>query len=354
MTNSLDARDRPPESIKSVYKGYQKVTLEAIQSDPRILDFRRGLNGEQQCGVRKVDSVLQSSISAAYSHLGLVEAHKGIQLSLPVSVYEIEALPGLLVIPSLIPEDAQRVLLSKLLHRDLADQRHKTNVHLHHVLPYHAAEHSLPKTTCDSFFNMSPESPELFTPIDEAIHKHLTVSQFLERKLRWLTLGGQYNWTAKKYPAEKAPSFPEDIANFIHHIFPFMKPEAAILNVYTPGDTLSVHRDVSEESDKELVSISFGCDGIFVIGLDSEKGEEPKCVAVRLHAGDAVVMSGPARFAWHGVPQVIRNTCPDSLRDWPAIADVESITPVREDPYGAWRGWMSNKRINLNIRQMKD
>lgn len=201
---------------------------------------------------------------------------------------------------------------------------------------------------------MSPESPELFLPIDEAIHKHLTVSQFLKRKLRWLTLGGQYNWTEKKYPAENAPSFPEDIANFIHHIFPCMKPEAAILNVYTPGDTLSVHRDVSEKSDKELVSISFGCDGIFVVGLDSEKSKKPTCVAVRLHSGDAVVMSGKSRFAWHGVPRVIRNTCPGSLRDWPAIADGESTNPVREDHYEAWRGWMSNKRINLNIRQMKD
>ncbi len=261
---------------------------------------------------------------------------------------------GLLVIPSLIPEDAQRVLLSKLLHRDLADQRHKTNVHLHHLLPYHATERSLPETDSDSFFNMSPESLEMFLPIDEAIHKHLTVSQFLERKLRWLTLGGQYNWTEKKYPAEKAPSFPEDIANFIHCMFPYMKPEAAILNVYTPGDTLSVHRDVSEESNNELVSISFGCDGIFIVGLNSEEGEEPNCVVVRLHSGDAVIMSGPARFAWHGVPKVIRNTCPGPLRDWPAIANGDKTTHAREDPYEAWRGWMSNKRVNLNVRQMQD
>ena len=158
------------------------------------------------------------------------------------------SIPGSFVILSLIPEDAQRILLLRLLHRDLADQRHKTNVHLHHLLPYHAAERSLAGVPCDSFFNMSPESPELFVPFDGAIHKHPTVSQFLRRKLRWLTIGGQYNWTEKKYPAEKAPSFPEDIANIVHHIFPSMKPEAAILNVYTPGDTLSVHRDVSEES----------------------------------------------------------------------------------------------------------
>ncbi|KAF6240018.1 hypothetical protein HO173_001626 [Letharia columbiana] len=357
MINSLDARDSPPQSIKSIYKKYQKLTLEAIQSDPSILDFRRGLSGEQQCRAQKVGIVPLFSIDAACSHLRLAEDHKGVAPSVDVPIYEPKAVPGLLILPALVPEHAQQDLLSKLLHRDLADPRHQTNVHLHHLLPYQATnprKTGLSNVGNASFFTMSPVSPELFPPIDHTSHKALTVSQFLNRKLRWMTLGGQYNWTEKKYPAENAPSFPEDIAAFFHHLFPDMRPEAAILNVYAPGDTLSVHRDVSEESDNELVSISFGCDGIFIVGLETEKGEEPKCVGVRLHSGDAVVMSGPARFAWHGVPQVIGNSCPVSLRDWPAIADDESTTSVGEDPYEAWRGWMSNKRINLNMRQMKD
>ena len=264
---------------------------------------------------------------------------------------------GLLLLPALIPERSQRELVSTLLHRDLADQRHRTNVHLHHLLPYQAAQprqSGLSKADDASFFSMSPLSSELFAPIDHTSHKALTISQFLNRKLRWMTLGGQYNWSEKKYPLEDAPSFPEDIAQFVHHLFPDMKPEAAILNVYTPGDTLSVHRDVSEESDKELVSISFGCDGIFIVGLDPDENVKPEYVIVRLHSGDAIVMSGPARFAWHGVPQVIRNTCPASLCDWPAGANNGSTDRTGENPYEPWRGWMSNKRINLNIRQMRD
>lgn len=89
-----------------------------------------------------------------------------------------------------------------------------------------------------------------------------------------------------------------------------MKPGAAILNVYTPRDTLSVHCDVSEESDNELVDISFGCNGSLVIGLDSEKDESSRCIVLRLHSGDAVLMSGPARSAWHDVPQFIRSNLP--------------------------------------------
>lgn len=94
MINSLDARDKPPEFIKSIYKKYQKLTLEVIQSDPMILDFRRASNCASQCRVRKIDSVPQSLILAAYSHLGLAENDKGMQLSLHTSVYETEAVPG--------------------------------------------------------------------------------------------------------------------------------------------------------------------------------------------------------------------------------------------------------------------
>lgn len=250
--------------------------------------------------------------------------------------------------------------MSKLLHRDLADPRHKTNVHLHHRLPYDATRGPLtgpldliygsPKF---SFFNMVPKSSELFLPVDSEVHKAFTVSQFLDHKLRWMTLGGQYDWTKRRYPLEN-PAFPADIAAFTHGLFPDTKAEAAIVNVYTPGDTLGIHRDVSESTDKALVSISLGCDGIFVLGINSDGDENPKSIVVRLHSGDAVVMSGSARYAWHGIPRIIPNTCPAWLRSWPAEDNAENLDDMKDTRYESWRGWMSNKRINLNIRQMRD
>lgn len=168
-----------------------------------------------------------------------------------------------------------------------------------------------------------------------------------------MTLGGQYDWTSKCYPQE-SPLFPADLAAFAQGLFPDMKAEAAIVNVYTPGDTLSMHRDVSENSDKGLASISLGCDGLFVIGIDSDLDEKPKTVAVRLRSGDAVFMSGSARFAWHGVPRILPDTCPIWLRFWPAVDNVEGEEDATNTSYDGWRDWMSNKRINLNIRQMRD
>jgi DNA alkylation damage repair protein AlkB len=178
------------------------------------------------------------------------------------------------------------------------------------------------------------------------------MQSFLNKKLRWMTLGGQYDWTAKKYPSTKPPDFPPDVALMLESIFPETKAQAAIVNLYTPGDTLSLHRDVSEESDKGLVSVSIGCDAIFIIGLgsdqkeQSEKSQNPPLI-LRIRSGDVIFMDRSSRFAWHGVPQIIPNTCPAPLESWPAddLNDHNSI-------YSYWKGWMKNKRVNLNVRQM--
>ena len=208
-----------------------------------------------------------------------------------------------------------------------------------------------------SFFNCSPKSTALIKPINPTVHKPITISQFLCRKLRWMTLGGQYDWTKKAYPQTVPPAFPEDVLDLIHHYFPDMVPQAAIVNVYSPGDTLCLHRDVSEESERGLVSVSLGCDGIFVIGLDEDEGNAHRSIALRLHSGDAVYMSGPSRYAWHGIPQIVPGTCPNWLSTWPMgqdEAESGTVEDIEARRYGAWRGWMAQKRINLNVRQMRD
>jgi len=160
-----------------------------------------------------------------------------------------------------------------------------------------------------------------------------------------MTLGGQYDWTNKVYPDAPPPPFPEDMAKLISGLFG-MTPEAAIVNLYSPGDTLSLHRDVSEECDRPLVSISLGCDGVFLIGLAPDDAvEEPRIATLTLRSGDAVVMAGASRYAWHGVPKVMGETCPAWMESWPAREEIGG-------DFEAWRGWMKGKRINLNVRQM--
>ncbi|KAL8952669.1 MAG: hypothetical protein Q9222_001437 [Ikaeria aurantiellina] len=164
----------------------------------------------------------------------------------------------------------------------------------------------------------------------------------------------QYDWTRKQYPDEKDPVFPADIATLTQGLFPQIQPEAAIVNLYSPGDTLSVHRDVSEASDAGLVSISLGCDGIFIAGIEDTNTQEIRHVVVRLHSGDVLYMSGHSRFVWHSVPQILADTCPPWLQNWPASASHPKDGTTSSIRFEAWRGWMANKRINLNIRQMRD
>ena len=231
-------------------------------------------------------------------------------------------------------------MLSRLLHRDLANPSHLTNIHTHYNLSYPPGG--------SSFFSVDPTSQaSIATPLDPTVHRPLTVPQLLTRKLRWTTLGGQYDWTNKRYPDMVPPKFPDDIKAFLEDIWPETRPEAAIVNLYSPGDTLSLHRDVAEFCDTGLISISLGCDAIFIIGTDDPATGEEDVLAFRLRSGSAVYMSEKSRFAWHGVPQIIPDTCPEHLKDWPFTTTDGSVE------YEKWKGWMKSKRINLNVRQMR-
>lgn len=383
---TLDARQKPPGSIKTRYKFYQTLDSVDLDRDPDILDFSRGLSlqQEEQCkqvGIMDSASVRNACIrfgqhrhfdtwppfsdTPAFEHAELPGKNRE---AVPFQRTELSNALGLLLVPSLIPPKTQQQLVSRLMHQCLADERHKTNIHAHYQISYQSP-HKISgsdtgsfrdtnsfqdaSTNPRSFFDMSPGSSEPFQPLEPDIRKPITVAQFLRRKLRWMTLGGQYDWTMKKYPDEEPPPFPKDIAELVHSLFPEMQPEAAIVNLYTPGDTLSVHRDVSEDSDKGLVSISLGCDAIFVAGFGDEGEGDVHSghLSVRLRSGDAVYMTGPARFAWHGVPRVIPGTCPPWLREWPTVDPIEN---KNIDEYKSWAGWMTDKRINLNIRQIKD
>ena len=178
---------------------------------------------------------------------------------------------GLLIVPDLIPSAAQPRLMDLMAHRDLSNDRHTNNMHLHFNVPYR------PGTTDEerSFFSYSPNDESgTFTPKDPSVHNPLTPRQVLTRKLHWVTLGGQYDWTNRVYPDEPPPEFPPDLAGALQALFPETLAQAAIVNFYSPGDTMMMHRDVSEESSQGLVSLSLGCDGLFMIAPSKTAGSE--------------------------------------------------------------------------------
>ncbi|RKP39946.1 hypothetical protein BJ085DRAFT_14681 [Dimargaris cristalligena] len=194
-------------------------------------------------------------------------------------------------------------------------------------------------------------------------------------KLRWVTLGYQYNWSNKEYFLDAPQPFPDDIARlaqtvvaaihnivngnsqytqyhttdsadkgYIHQYSPeLFKPEAGVINYYQARDSLMAHVDRSEiNMTAPLVSLSLGNTAIFVIG-DESRDTEP--IALYLRSGDIVCMCGPRRKAFHGIPRIIENTLPDYL--------ASSETVLAEDPdWSLFGDYMQNARLNVNVRQV--
>ncbi|KAK3333032.1 hypothetical protein B0T19DRAFT_416989 [Cercophora scortea] len=354
----LDAHEQPSDEMRAQWKLHSKADQQELIDSGYIDDLSSPEKAAEFC---IAGTIPVETLNSSFQHLYANESD-AFKAEKDAPIYYHPLLPGLLIVPSVVPPEVQKTLLRSLLHRDLSDPRHQTNMHLHFNLPYPSSsspEASQPTsppntTTKQSFFSLPPDSPAMFEPKDPSVHKPLSIKQVLERKLHWVTLGGQYDWTNRVYPGSPPPAFPPDIARFLETLFPLTKAQAAIVNFYTPGDTMMMHRDVSEETDKGLISLSIGCDSLFMITPnDVGKMSEAERRAVegkgylllRLRSGDAVYMTGESRFAWHGVPKVLKGTCPVWLADWPAEGEGE---------FEAWRGWMRNKRINVNVRQMRD
>ena len=133
------------------------------------------------------------------------------------------------------------------------------------------------------------------------------------------------------------------------------KPEAGIVNYYHLSSTLSGHQDRSEhDMSAPLVSISFGCAAVFLVG-GASKCTRP--VPVLLRSGDVIVMSGGARLAYHGVPKILAlENDNDNAFYFTYDADETSddCQPIRVDDH-EWTlpfEYIKRNRINLNIRQV--
>ncbi|KAF5098044.1 hypothetical protein DV451_003556 [Geotrichum candidum] len=301
----------------------------------------------------------------------------------PIQVLTIDELPGAAIIPGFLPVAVQARLVELVVEELIGDPRHKSNLDAHYLDPQtllaqlFSGPNSPASSQAKSQKQPQEQAPALeLAPRDPAVHAPLSLAAVRDKKLRWITLGGQYNWTTKIYPSftrtdPAFPQFPPRVAALFSPPLFAVRPEAAIVNFYSQGDVLSPHQDVAEKCGADLISLSVGCDAIFYIGLDryapaaptndndnektipnndttnndsNTKGTADPCqetprppLQVLLRSGDILIMGGAARFAYHGVGRVFRDTAPPAL--------VASVHP-------RYRAWLTTKRVNLNVRQM--
>lgn len=79
-----------------------------------------------------------------------------------------------------------------------------------------------------------------------------------------------------------------------------------IVNYYKQKDYMTGHLDDGEiDQVNPILSFSFGLSCVFLLGSPL-RNTEP--IGVQLDSGDLLIMSGPSRTCYHGVPRIIEGT----------------------------------------------
>ena len=185
---------------------------------------------------------------------------------------------------------------------------------------------------------------------------NLAATRLLE-KMRWATIGPPYDWTARAYDtdAPRRPVNPRwlercvDLAEAAGAAGDFTGEFAGLVNYYRSGDQLAGHVDDAEvDMSKPIVSVSLGCPCVFLLG---GRSRDVAPTAVLMRSGDAIVLTGPSRRCYHGVPRIfvasegcvdgdgVRLGCPEWLGcpdAWPEEPDVAR--------------YIAGGRVNVSVR----
>ena len=148
----------------------------------------------------------------------------------------------------------------------------------------------------------------LYTPCMPKSGRAMSVRMTNCGELGWMTDAGGYRYqghhpqTGKPWPAipEMLLAAWRDLSGYPH------PPQACLINLYGPHARMGLHQDRDEEDmAAPVVSLSLGDTCVFRIGGD-KRGDRTH--TLRLASGDAVVLGGRARLAFHGVDRILPGT----------------------------------------------
>jgi DNA oxidative demethylase len=148
----------------------------------------------------------------------------------------------------------------------------------------------------------------LYTPRMPRSGKPMSVRMTNCGTLGWMTDEHGYRYQPI-HPATGAPwpSMPDCLLRAWTELAGYrLPPQACLVNVYGPDARMGLHQDRDEEDfAAPVVSLSLGDACLFRIGGTRREGPTR---SFRLASGDAVVLGGEARLAFHGVDRIIPGT----------------------------------------------
>uniref|UniRef100_A0A1A9W347 Fe2OG dioxygenase domain-containing protein n=1 Tax=Glossina brevipalpis TaxID=37001 RepID=A0A1A9W347_9MUSC len=244
-------------------------------------DFKNVINFRDSKDIEDKVSVIYLEGNCISSALPL-----GVQPICNWQCYALSKHPGLIVIRNAFTVQGQRYWISRCL-RDFPKHPNRINLN----------ENLFSRGVMEDWWLALQQCCDK----DEA--KRLKIA------MRWSTMGYHHNWDTKVYSERLRTDFPEDLAkmcNFFAQVLGYetFQAQAAIVNYYSIGSTLSGHTDHSEPNqDAPLFSFSFGQTAIFLIGGLTL---EMRPTALFLESGDVLVMTSESRLCYHAVPLIMK------------------------------------------------
>lgn len=127
-----------------------------------------------------------------------------------------------------------------------------------------------------------------------------------------MTSAGRYGWYADRrgyryidrHPSGVGwPPIPVSILQIWRALVgPDRDPDCCLINFYGEGARMGMHQDKDEKYVSwPVLSVSLGDEGLFRMGTPTRGG---KTESIWLRSGDAVLIGGEARLAYHGVDRI--------------------------------------------------
>jgi DNA oxidative demethylase len=145
----------------------------------------------------------------------------------------------------------------------------------------------------------------LYVPAMPRTGKPMSVRMTNCGSLGWVTDKDQGYRYQPHHPAtgEPWPAIPDELLEIWDTLSGYPKPpEACLINFYADDARMSLHQDRDEQAlDAPVVSLSLGNTCLFRVG-GLERADPTG--SFRLQSGDAVVLGGEGRLAFHGVDRI--------------------------------------------------